>query len=95
MAGAGLESAGLIQLEETSTDGRGATIGAVGPGAVEPRFVVGAAARPTSLGPDIRLREVTMIATAATITAPAITVRVSIGSWRISAPRMTATIGFT
>jgi hypothetical protein len=43
----------------------------------------------------MRPRAVTISATAATITAPATTVRGSIGSLSTIAPRMTATTGLT
>jgi hypothetical protein len=46
-------------------------------------------------GAVIRLRAVTISATAPTMIAPAASVRGSIGSLRISAPRMTATTGLT
>jgi hypothetical protein len=46
-------------------------------------------------GRCIRPRDVTMSATATTMTVPAMSVRPSMGSCRISAPRITATMGFT
>ena len=51
--------------------------------------------RPATAGACIRLRAVTISATAPTITAPATSVRGSSGSLRIAVPRITATTGLT
>jgi hypothetical protein len=63
--------------------------------AVCPAGVPAATTVPASFGADIRLRAVMMIATATTMTAPATRCCPVIASLSTTAPRMTATTGFT